>query len=59
MGKFLGIDVGSTTVKTVVVAEENGEILYSDYSRHFSKVKECVLSALEKIGTEFPSRFSV
>ena len=55
MSKFLGIDVGSTTVKTVVVAEGNGAILYSDYRRHFSKVKECVLSALEKIGTEFPN----
>ena len=36
---LLGIDVGSTTVKTVVL-NENYEILHSDYKRHFSKIKE-------------------
>ena len=33
----LGIDVGSTTVKTVI-SDENGEIIYSKYQRHFSNV---------------------
>ena len=34
----LGIDVGSTTVKTVLLTEE-GEVLSSSYERHFSKVR--------------------
>ncbi len=48
MAKLLGIDVGSTTVKACVL-DEAGKILYSSYVRHFSRVKECVLSELEKI----------
>ncbi|SVC54960.1 uncharacterized protein METZ01_LOCUS307814, partial [marine metagenome] len=30
----LGIDVGSTTVKAVVIDPETKEILWSDYQRH-------------------------
>lgn len=48
MERYLGIDVGSTTVK-VCVMDEGGKILYSSYERHFSRVKECVLGELEKI----------
>ena len=46
--KYLGIDVGSTTVKACLM-EEGGKILYSSYVRHYSRVRECVLSELEKI----------
>jgi len=53
MSYLLGIDVGSTTVKTVVLDEKTGTILYTSYERHFSRVKECVLSALEKVGKAF------
>jgi predicted CoA-substrate-specific enzyme activase len=35
---LLGIDIGSTTVKVVVV--EDGQIKYKRYERHFSKVRE-------------------
>ncbi len=49
----LGIDVGSTTVKTVV-CDENGEILHSAYQRHFSKVKETVTEQLQNIQGKFP-----
>ena len=35
----IGIDIGSTTVKTVVLSE-NGELLFHSYERHFSKVRE-------------------
>lgn len=48
MAKLLGIDVGSTTVKVCVIGE-SGELLYSSYVRHFSRVKECVLGELEKV----------
>ncbi len=56
MAKLLGIDVGSTTVKVCVIDGE--EILYSSYERHFSRVKECVLSELEKVRV-FGERFRV
>ncbi len=49
----LGIDVGSTTVKTVV-CNENGEILHSAYQRHFSRVKEAVAEQLQSIVQKFP-----
>ncbi len=48
----LGIDVGSTTVKTVI-ADENSNIIYSKYERHFSKVRETVVEQLEIIRSEF------
>ena len=49
MAKLLGIDVGSTTVKVCVI-DEGGKILSSTYERHFSKVKQCVLNELKKLG---------
>ena len=54
MAYLLGIDVGSTTVKTVVLDERTGTILYSSYERHFAKVKECVLVQLAKIAEKYP-----
>ncbi len=55
-GKFLaiGMDVGSTTVKAVVVNPANKEILWSDYQRHHTKQPEYVLSMLEQITAAFP-----
>lgn len=44
----LGIDVGSTTVKMVVLDKDN-RTLYSNYIRHGSKVKETVLFELNEI----------
>ena len=37
-GHVLGIDIGSTTVKTVVVDTQSREILWSDYRRHETRV---------------------
>ncbi|MBQ8291184.1 MAG: 2-hydroxyacyl-CoA dehydratase [Clostridia bacterium] len=54
MEKLLGIDVGSTTVKTAVLDQETGNVLYTSYQRHFSRVKECVVAELEKIENLFP-----
>lgn len=39
MNYSLGIDIGSTTAKAVLI-DENGNILYQTYERHFSKVVE-------------------
>lgn len=47
----LGIDAGSTTVKFVLL-DENNEILYKSYKRHYSKIRELIkeeLLNLEKI----------
>ena len=39
MVNFIGIDIGSTTAKVVVLDEDNN-ILYKHYGRHFAKVRE-------------------
>ena len=55
----LGIDVGSTTVKTVIT-DNDGNILYSKYQRHLSKVKETVTDQLKIIQADYPEdQFSV
>ncbi|MBQ4647987.1 MAG: 2-hydroxyacyl-CoA dehydratase [Clostridia bacterium] len=38
MSYLLGIDIGSTTAKAVLL--KDGEIIYEKYARHFSKVRE-------------------
>lgn len=48
----LGIDVGSTTLKCVLMDKSN-KILYSSYTRHFSKIKETVCEILSEISTRF------
>jgi activator of 2-hydroxyglutaryl-CoA dehydratase/predicted nucleotide-binding protein (sugar kinase/HSP70/actin superfamily) len=50
----IGIDVGSTTVKAVVVDPVTHEILWSDYQRHQTKQAEKVLELLVAIGRQFP-----
>ena len=35
----LGIDIGSTTVKIAVLDQDN-EVLFSDYERHFANIQE-------------------
>ena len=56
-GKHLaiGMDVGSTTVKAVVVNPANKQILWSDYQRHHTKQPEYVLQMLEQIVQAFPN----
>ena len=41
MKYYLGIDVGSTTVK-LYLTEENDNCLYSNYVRHFSDVRKTI-----------------
>ncbi len=50
----IGMDVGSTTVKAVVVDPATKEILWSDYQRHHTKQPEYVLAMLEQILGAFP-----
>lgn len=48
----LGVDVGSTTVKTVILKED--DIIYTKYERHFSKVRETVIEQLKLIAEQYP-----
>ena len=48
----IGIDVGSTTVK-VVVMNHNLEVLYTTYKRHFSDTKNTVCNCLEELVNKF------
>lgn len=50
----LGIDIGSTTVKTALT--ENGEIIYTRYERHFSKVREKTLELVRDIKDKLDGR---
>lgn len=57
-----GIDVGSTTVK-VVILDENNNSLYETYQRHFSDVrkasKKVLCEAAQIVGTEHPISFKI
>lgn len=48
----IGIDVGSTTVKIVII-DHLDKLLYSNYVRHFSEVKETVQNELKKVLDKF------
>src|SRR5260221_9500844 len=52
----IGMDVGSTTVKAVVIDPASKEILWSDYQRHLTKQPEKVLELLQAIQAAFPNR---
>ena len=41
----LGIDIGSTTVKIAILDEDN-EIIFSDYERHFANIQETLSDLL-------------
>ena len=43
----VGLDIGSTTVKMVVL-DERANVLYKKYLRHFSDIKNTVISMLEE-----------
>ncbi len=49
---MVGLDVGSTTVKAVVLDAAKDEILWQDYQRHETKQPEKTLEFLERIETE-------
>ena len=43
----LGIDIGSTTVK-VAILNPKGDLLFSDYRRHFANIQETLADLLEE-----------
>jgi len=51
----LGIDIGSTTVKAVVM-DEGGGVVWKDYTRHNARQPETVRDFLDRITAAFPGR---
>ena len=43
----LGIDIGSTTVKIAVIDDDNN-LLFADYERHYANIQETLASLLKK-----------
>ncbi len=55
----VGLDVGSTTVK-IIVMNDKKETIYKDYQRHYSDTKNTVCTVLEKLNSDFPnSKFTL
>ena len=55
----VGLDVGSTTVK-IVIMDENLNTLYTDYQRHFSDTKNTVCNVLENLANKYEdAEFSI
>ena len=44
----LGLDVGSTTIKCVVL-DENDNIIYKDYKRHYSHIKDNIIGKIQEL----------
>ncbi|MEE4660298.1 MAG: BadF/BadG/BcrA/BcrD ATPase family protein, partial [Halieaceae bacterium] len=59
----IGLDVGSTTVKAVVMPCDSHAVLWSDYRRHHTRQAECALAILQDIRAAFDevaeARFAV
>lgn len=49
----VGLDIGSTTEKLVVLNEQN-EIIFKSYQRHFSDIKNTTLKLLHLLEEKFP-----
>ena len=49
----IGLDVGSTTVKTVIM-DENLNTIHTSYTRHFSDTKNTVCNVLEELVEKYP-----
>lgn len=49
----VGLDVGSTTVK-IVVMDNNLNTIYRDYQRHYSDTKNTVCNVLDNLATRYP-----
>ncbi len=49
----IGLDVGSTTLKCVVIDDENN-IIYKSYKRHFAQITESTVELLRTLVNEVP-----
>ena len=49
----VGLDVGSTTVK-IIVMNDKEETIYTNYTRHFSDTKNTICNVLEQLSKDYP-----
>ena len=49
----VGLDIGSTTVK-VVILNKDKEVIFSDYTRHFSDTKNTLYNVLIDLIKMYP-----
>lgn len=49
----VGLDVGSTTVK-IIVMDSNLNTIYSNYQRHYSDTQNTVCNVLENLNKKYP-----
>ena len=49
----IGLDIGSTTIKSVILNEKQ-EVIYSDYTRHFSDTKNTLYNVLTDLIKKYP-----
>ena len=50
----VGLDVGSTTVK-IVVMNDKLKSIYNNYTRHFSDTKNTIYDVLTKLIKDYPN----
>lgn len=43
----VGLDVGSTTIKCVVIDDSDNKMIYESYDRHYSHIKDNIIKKLE------------
>ena len=49
---YIGLDIGSTTIKTIVL-DGKGEVIYQSYRRHNARIRELTLELLQDLATKF------
>lgn len=52
--KRIGIDIGSTTIKSVVF-DDAGALIYSSYERHKSRISEKMAEVLRTVSARYPN----
>lgn len=53
----IGLDVGSTTIKYVVINDQN-QVICKSYERHYSQIKEKIVDILNNIKENIPEAFN-
>ena len=48
----IGLDIGSTTIKSIVL-DDNDQIIYKSYNRHYSHIKEKAIEELQLLSDKF------
>ena len=54
----IGIDIGSTTIKCVVL-DDSGALVSQSYERHFSQITEKAAEMLRRIRQQYPQQSAV